>query len=105
MKKLLALTIEEGLGGEFLIGIPGTLGGALWGNAGADGCGFKGLIKEASGVDWNARTIRLGEDLFEWKYRSCPVDEKKVALITSCVISLKITPKDLILKMSKGLPE
>ncbi|MDD3962856.1 MAG: UDP-N-acetylmuramate dehydrogenase [Synergistaceae bacterium] len=112
VKKLLALTIEEGLGGlEFLIGIPGTLGGALWGNAGADGCGFKGLIKEASGVDWNARTIRLGEDIFEWKYRSCPVDEKKVALITSCVISLKITPKDLIFKnvkrfagMKKGQP-
>ena len=66
VKKLLALSIDEGLGGlEFLTGIPGTLGGALWGNAGADGCGFSGLIKKAHAVDWNGRKIILGEDLFE----------------------------------------
>lgn len=112
VKKLLALSIDEGLGGlEFLTGIPGTLGGALWGNAGADGCGFSGLIKKAHAVDWNGRKIILGEDLFEWKYRSCPVNEKIVALITSCVISLKTTPKEMIFKnvkrfagMKKGQP-
>lgn len=106
VKKLLALTIKEGLGGlEFLTGIPGTLGGALWGNAGADGHGFSGLIKEISAVGWNARTIRVGKDLFEWKYRSCPVDENIVALITSCVISLKTTPKEMIFKNVKRFAE
>jgi len=112
VKKLLALTIEERLGGlEFLTGIPGTMGGALWCNAVAGGCGFSGLIKEVSAVDWNARTIRFGEDLFEWRYRSCPVDENIVALITSCVISLKTTPKEIIFNnikrfagMKKGQP-
>lgn len=102
VKKLLALTINEGLGGlEFLTGIPGTLGGALWGNAGADGCGFSGLIKEVSAVDRNANVIRVGEDLFEWKYRKCPVDESIVALITSCVISLRTAPKEMIFKNIK----
>lgn len=112
VKKLLALTIKEGLGGlEFLTGIPGTLGGALWGNAGADGCGFSGLIKEACAVDRNANIIRVGEDLFDWKYRKCPVDESTVALITSCVISLRTVPREMIFKnikrfagMKKGQP-
>ncbi|NLD04321.1 MAG: UDP-N-acetylmuramate dehydrogenase [Synergistaceae bacterium] len=112
VKKLLALSINEGLSGlEFLTGIPGTLGGALWGNAGSDGSGFNGLIKEACAVDRNARTIKLGEDLLNWKYRTCPVDASIIALITSCVISLRTAPKEMIFKnikrfagMKKGQP-
>lgn len=112
VKKLLAVSIKEGLTGlEFLTGIPGTLGGALWGNAGAHGCGFKGLIKELSVLDWNARTRRLGKDSLIWKYRTCPVDASSVALITSCVISLKTAPMEVIFKniqrfasMKKGQP-
>ena len=103
VKKLLALSINEGYEGlEFLIGIPGTLGGALWGNAGASGYGFNGLIKEAEAVDRNGRSIKIGEEFFKWKYRSCPVDESNVALITSCVISLNSAPKEVIFSKIKN---
>ena len=102
VKRLLALSINEGYEGlEFLTGIPGTLGGALWGNAGAAGNGFNGLIKEADAVDWNGRSIKICEELFKWRYRSCPVDESVVALITSCVISLKPAPKEVIFSKIK----
>ena len=103
VKKLLSLAIEEGLGGlEFLTGIPGTVGGALWGNAGADGSGFQGLLSEAFAVDPNGLTIRLGEDMFLWKYRTCPVDQNLVAMLTSCVIRLKREPRENIFKRIKA---
>ena len=102
VKKLLALSVNEGYEGlEFLTGIPGTLGGALWGNAGAAGYGFSGLIKEAYAVDWNGRSIKIGEEFFKWGYRTCPVDQKIVALITSCVISLNSAPKEVIFSKIK----
>lgn len=102
VKKLLAMSINEGYEGlEFLTGIPGTLGGALWGNAGAAGYGFNGLIKEADAVDWNGRSIKIGEEFFKWGYRTCPVDESIVALITSCVISLNSAPKEVIFSKIK----
>lgn len=97
VRKLLELSVNEGYEGlEFLTGIPGTLGGALWGNAGAAGHGFNGLIKEADAVDWNGRSFKIGEESFKWGYRTCPVDKSTVALITSCVIYLNSAPKEVI---------
>ncbi|MDD4160191.1 MAG: UDP-N-acetylmuramate dehydrogenase [Synergistaceae bacterium] len=112
VKKLLALAIDkEWTGLEFLTGIPGTLGGALWGNAGANGCGFGGLVKEISAIDWNARAVRFGEETLNWEYRACPLDEGKTALVTSCVISLRKASRKSIFKsiknfaaMKKGQP-
>ena len=90
VKRLLSIAVSEGLGGlEFLTGIPGTLGGAIWGNAGADGTGFSGLVMEAGAVSRDGLAIRLAGNDFHWKYRACPLDEDQVALIASCVISLK----------------
>ncbi|HPX03501.1 MAG TPA: UDP-N-acetylmuramate dehydrogenase [Synergistaceae bacterium] len=90
VKKLLSVAMSEGLGGlEFLTGIPGTLGGAIWGNAGADGAGFGGLVREASAIGRDGLEMKLSQSDFSWKYRTCPLDESRTALITSCVISLK----------------
>ena len=51
VKKLLALAVEKNLGGfEFLAGIPGTVGGALCGNAGAGGVSFAPLVERIETV-------------------------------------------------------
>ncbi|MCW1712928.1 MULTISPECIES: UDP-N-acetylmuramate dehydrogenase [Synergistaceae] len=112
VKKLLSIAMSKGFGGlEFLTGIPGTLGGAIWGNAGADGTGFGGLVKEASAVGRDGRAIRLAKNDFHWKYRACPLDESLIVLVASCVISLKMENRsdifDRIKKyaaMKKGQP-
>lgn len=59
MKNLLDFTIDRGLSGlEWAGGLPGTLGGAIFGNAGAFGGEIKDVLKTITSVDLNgARPI------------------------------------------------
>ena len=61
-----------GWGGlEFAVGIPGTLGGAIMGNAGAGGHGVCEFVESVNtvGISGELRTYRRGE--FEYSYRHC----------------------------------
>lgn len=83
VKKLFEYAIKNRLGGfEFLTGIPGTLGGAIWGNAGAAGAGFSGLVSEVETIeaDGSIRVWKASE--LDWRYRSCPFRGAGTALIT-----------------------
>ncbi|WP_151736374.1 UDP-N-acetylmuramate dehydrogenase [Paenibacillus tengchongensis] len=62
--------LEQGLSGlEFACGIPGTVGGALYMNAGAYGGEIKDVLHSALVIDKAGRMVTLqGEDL-EWGYR------------------------------------
>jgi UDP-N-acetylmuramate dehydrogenase len=72
-KELLSYAIRNGLGGlEFLTGIPGTVGGALWGNAGAAGVGFSGVIDRIETLDIRGETRIWSAKELKWEYRSCP---------------------------------
>ena len=111
-KALLAFALENRFGGlEFLTGIPGTIGGALWGSAGADGESLGGIVDAVSVVcrDGSERTYCRNE--LKWAYRSCPLDENEVMLALSCTLKLKETRRDEMLKriahfasLKKGQP-
>ena len=72
---------EKNLGGlEFAAGIPGTLGGAVCGNAGAGGHGVCELILEVTGVDyWGNLKTYTPED-FVFSYRKCSLAEGKIII-------------------------
>ncbi len=75
---------DNNLGGlEFAAGIPGTLGGAISGNAGAGGRGICEFIDELKAVDvsGNARTYRRGE--FEYGYRRCSLSGEGVIIVSA----------------------
>lgn len=62
--------LEQGLTGlEFACGIPGTVGGALYMNAGAYGGEVKDVLHSALAIDRNGQLITLEGDQFEWGYR------------------------------------
>jgi UDP-N-acetylmuramate dehydrogenase len=68
---------EAGLGGlEFLVGIPGTIGGALRMNAGAYGSEVKDVLVRAGAVDRAGRTHALVPAEMDLGYRhcGCPAD-------------------------------
>lgn len=66
----------NGLSGvEFLVGIPGTVGGALAMNAGAWGRSIGELVEAAAVIDYRGRVKLLKEKDIEFGYRNCSLKE------------------------------
>ena len=74
---------------EFAAGIPGTVGGALYMNAGAYGGEMKQVVQEVTFLDekGNRRTISGGE--CEFGYRSSIFSRRTDWVILSCKLALK----------------
>lgn len=89
LQALLDGAVREGLGGlEFAAGIPGTVGGAVAGNAGAGGHGVAELLTELTALEPDGRLRRWGEGEFPFAYRSFPLARGRLFL--SC--RMRFTP-------------
>jgi len=76
-KRLAAFARDEGLGGfAFFHGIPGTIGGALRMNAGANGAETRERLVEARAVDRHGRrqVLSLAEMGFTYRHAAAPED-------------------------------
>ena len=73
---------ERNLAGmEFAAGIPGTLGGALMGNAGAGGHGVCELVDHILCIEANGNLKLWNPNEFEYSYRKCSLaDEKRIII-------------------------
>jgi UDP-N-acetylmuramate dehydrogenase len=70
LQALLQDAVARGLGGlEFLAGIPGTLGGALFSNAGAFGSSLGDFVEEAFLLEPGGGERRLSREDFGFGYR------------------------------------
>jgi UDP-N-acetylmuramate dehydrogenase len=68
--RLVDIATENGLTGfEFAAGIPGTVAGALWGNAGAWGISIANILESAVLVDPSGQIKTVGRDFFGFEYR------------------------------------
>jgi len=63
---------------EFLFGIPGTIGGALRMNAGANGAETRDVLVEATGIDRKGNTHILADADMKFAYRSIGVDPQVI---------------------------
>lgn len=111
-RKLLAFAIENSLGGaEFLTGIPGTVGGAVWGNAGASGEGFAPLTASVETIEKDGSVRIWDSSELSWNYRTSPWKDTNSVLVTKCMLVMRVVPKDEIIKriakfsaLKKGQP-
>ena len=81
---------RQGLSGiEGLGGIPGTVGGALWMNAGAYGHEI-GTVTETVRVAQNGRVVDIPGDTVQWNYRHTSFKDGELLLGAT----LRLTPDD-----------
>ena len=89
LSKVAAEALEEGLTGmEFASGIPGTIGGAVFMNAGAYGGEMKDIIKEVKGLDDQGEVRVVSNEEMKLGYRTSIVKEKGYTVL-SAVLQLK----------------
>lgn len=71
LSTLAAVARDNGLGGlEFSAGIPGTVGGAVVMNAGANGSSVSALVREVLLLDLEGRLCRKDREALSFSYRS-----------------------------------
>src|ERR1700736_4926504 len=74
-KRVAEAAAAANIGGlEFFFGIPGTIGGALRMNAGANGAETKDVLIEASGIGRDGKKHTLGNADMKFVYRNSGVD-------------------------------
>ena len=89
-------TAEQGFGGlEYISGIPGTIGGAVYGNAGVKNCDISSNLYEIELTDYFGNKDTLTKDKFNFQYRKSNI---KNAIITKVKFILKKADKNDILQ-------
>lgn len=79
---------EYGLtGGEFLVGIPGTVGGAIRMNAGAQGREIAQILEAVEAMTLGGEVIRKNRSELDFLYRGAPYFEDKIVM--SAVLRLE----------------
>lgn len=84
MSKLAKAVLREELSGfETLSGIPGTLGGGIYMNAGAYGGEIKDVAEEITYIDNDGEIKTIGADKAEFSYRHSIFEEKGYVVLSA----------------------
>ena len=96
--KLLRFCLENSLGGlEFGVGIPGSVGGALVGNAGSQGRAVGNLVRYVDVLLPDASVERIPGSAIHWGYRYSSLSQKPW-IILGCALGLRREPPDILEK-------
>lgn len=84
--------LENSLSGmECLYGIPGSMGGALYMNAGAYGGEIKDIVTSARCIDKNGNIVEIPADKMELSYRHSVFSENGYCILS---VSLELVPRE-----------
>lgn len=105
LMKLSIKTAKLGLSGlEFASGIPATVGGAIYMNAGAYKSDMSEIVKEITVIDDNLELKKITNKELNFGYRTSLLKEKKYICV-SAMLELQPGDKDEILKLIKERKE
>lgn len=90
-------------GFEFLAGIPGTVGGAVFGNAGAFDRAIGSFLTEALVLDANGAQVRIKRDYFAFDYRQSRLRTSRDLLLTATFLLHKGRQEDIERKIAENL--
>lgn len=98
LSRVLSFLLKKNLSGlEGLIGIPGTIGGAIFCNAGSFGYEIKDCLVEIDVIDDRLEIKTLKKEEIKFSYRSSGLPENFI--IKSATFQLKETEENIFLKM------
>lgn len=103
LAKLVKLSIEKGYSGlEWAAGIPGTVGGAICGNAGAFGKSMESIVKEIEAFDVKSGKVKVLKNKdCKFAYRDSIFRRNKNLIIISATVHLKRGNKGKIKNKTK----
>lgn len=106
LKDMVRFCLEEGLSGfEFLAGIPGSVGGAVFGNAGAFGESIGDYLKEALLLDAKGEEVKVTKDYFAFHYRYSYLKQKHDLLLKAFFVLNKGRREKIKKRIDKNLEE
>ena len=89
---------------EFASGIPGTIGGAVYMNAGAYGGEMKYVVKTVRAIDEYGRIYELDSEKMDFSYRHSIVEERKL-IVLEVTLELEHGSREAIDDRMKELAE
>lgn len=99
LAKVAKESVKESLSGlEFAAGIPGTIGGAIYGNAGAYNCCIMDYVSSVTVLDENLEVQTIEHEDIEYGYRTTMFKEKKNYIILGAKLFLKKGDKETSLE-------
>ena len=98
LTKLSNAAAAAGLAGlEFAAGIPGTVGGAVYMNAGAYGGEMKDVVTNVTACETDGRTVRYNNEEMAFGYRRSALgDTARTIAVTSVTVALQKGDEDTI---------
>ncbi|MBI4685041.1 MAG: UDP-N-acetylmuramate dehydrogenase [Nitrospirae bacterium] len=100
LQKLVSLSRDNGYSGiEGLIGIPGSIGGAVSGNAGSFGYSVKDVLISATLMDADGEVTEINADRLRLGYRSSRIPQGSIIL--SAIIEMRPNSKEDVKKKMK----
>jgi UDP-N-acetylmuramate dehydrogenase len=102
LEELADKALEVGLSGlEFASGIPGSLGGGLYMNAGAYGGEIKNVIEEVTCFNYQGKKITLSREELDLSYRSSVLQDKNLVAAKAKFELTEEKPEKIKTKMNE----
>ncbi len=102
LKTLFAMSINEGWSGlEFAAGIPGTIGGAVAGNAGTVHGSIAPAVEEVETVEADGSIKRWCSADVRWSYRCCSLMRDGSFVISRIKLKLKLSDRSTVVSRAK----
>ena len=90
LPKVVVDSVNNGLCGlEFAAGIPGTIGGAVYGNAGAYNSCIMDYVQSVTALDQNNEIVTLNHEDIEYEYRNTMFKKTKKYIILGAKLFLR----------------
>ena len=90
LPKVVVDSVNNGLCGlEFAAGIPGTIGGAVYGNAGAYNSCMMDYVQSVTALDQNNEIVTLNHEDIEYEYRNTMFKKTKKYIILGAKLFLR----------------